>query len=149
MVLASEELGPAKRTGEKSGLQAILSLQYELKRLELIADKVIGKEPLSRGTRDSHFVEAWLYAVSGYDPDHPEKERNPHKIPFKTSLNFALRMRQLSPHEEGKHIAVVQALLNPQPGNITLLGSPYDNPPEGFLSGLLNRARGKKPEGNG
>lgn len=145
MTLASEELGP-KKTGDKSGLQAILSLQYELKRLDLIAEKVIGKEPLSRGTRDSHFVESWLYAVSGYDPDHPENERNAHKIPFTTSLNFALRMRQLSPHEEGKHIAVIQALLNPQPGNITLLGSPYDTQPEGMISGLLNRIRGKKPE---
>lgn len=148
MGLASEELGPVTRSKEKSNLQSILSLQYELKRLDIIAEKVIGNEPLSRGTRDSHFVESWLCAVSGYDPTHPEQERNRHKIPFTTSLNFALRMRQLSPHEEGKHIAVVRDLLNPQPGNITLLGSPYDTPPEGLFSGIINRIKGKKPEGS-
>ena len=148
MALASNELGSAK--GEVKGsekVSAILKLQYELARLELIAKRLIGEELLSRGTRDSHFAEAWVFAVSGYDPNDVTKPHNPHKIPLKTSMGFALRMRQLSPHQEGRHIEVVRDVLMTQPANVTLLGSPYDIPPEGMLTGVLNRIRGKRPEG--
>lgn len=114
----------------------------KLFRLNIIADKVIGKEPLSRGTRESHFVEAWLHAVSRQDePDRTDCIR------LNRCLSLVLRMRELSPHEEGKHIEVIRDLLKETNVVMPVLGSPYDQPTEGAISGVINRLKGKKPEG--
>jgi hypothetical protein len=108
-------------------------LQYvaDLLRLNMIADKVIGKEPLSRGTRESHFAEAWVHAVGHYD--EPERE---DCIKLDRILAVYTRLRVLSPHEEGKHIEVISRLLAPSPPSQVILGSPYDEPPEGAFSFL-------------
>jgi len=115
----------------------------DLVRLQIISDKVIGVEPLSRGTRESHFVESWVYAVSHEDePDRKDCVR------LKRTLAFVHRMRALSPHEEGKHIEVIRDLLTERPNTVQLLGSPYDEPTEGVIGGMIARLKGRRPEGS-
>jgi hypothetical protein len=135
-------MGSDKPTGPIKEGKDITQYVSDLVRLNLIAEKVIGKEPLSRGTRESHFVEAWLHAVSRQDqPDRQDCVR------LNRCLALVYRMRELSPHEEGKHIEVIRDLLKETPNSVQVLGSPYDTPTEGMMTGILNRIKGKKPEG--
>lgn len=126
---------------KSNGDRDITQYVSDLVRLQIISDKVIGKEPLSRGTRESHFVESWVYAVS--HGDEPERK---DCIRLNRTLALVHRMRELSPHEEGKHIEVIRDLLTEKPNTMQVLGSPYDNPTEGVISGLINRLKGKRPE---
>jgi hypothetical protein len=123
--------GQEVKPSEKSA-RSITQYVSDLMRLDIIRQFFLGKEPLSRGTRESHFVEAWFYAVSkDYLPTDPRDPGYVPRIRLKESIGFVLRMRELSPHEGGKHIEVLRDLLATQPNNITLVGSPYDVPPEG------------------
>lgn len=140
-------VGPEGKTVEKSG-RSIIQYVSDLMRLDMIRESIIGKEPLSRGTRESHFVEAWLYAVSkDYLPADPAAPGYHPHIRLTETLAFVRRMRELSPHEGGKHIEVIRDLLATQPANITLVGSPYDVKPEGPFD-ILGKVTGKHQEEN-
>jgi hypothetical protein len=124
-------VGLESETQQKSS-RSFTQFVSDLMRLDMIRQFFLGKEILSRGTRESHFVESWLYAVSkDYLPIDPKDPGYVQRIRLKESIGFVVRMRELSPHEGGKHIEVLRDLLATQPNNITLVGSPYDVPPAG------------------
>nr|WP_321352506.1 hypothetical protein [uncultured Methanoregula sp.] len=126
--------GPERLKGEIKQKSSPLQLVADLFRLNLISDRILGSEPLSRGTRESHFAEAWAYAVGHYD--EPDRD---NCIRLDRYMALARRMRELSPHEEGKHIEVITRLLSPTPPQQLILGSPYDEPTEGPFSFITDR----------
>lgn len=132
--------GPEKLKGKSGGKENPLSYVADLFRLNVIKDKLIGEEPLSRGSRESHFAESWCHAAGHHD--QPDRE---DCIRLDRMMAFYDRMRILSPHEGGKQIEVVERVLSPTPPTQVILGSPYDTPPEGPFSFLTNW--GKKDNG--
>ena len=135
------QTGPEKLKEGGGKKDSPLSLVADLFRLSVIKDKLIGEEPLSRGSRESHFAEAWCYTVGHHeDPDREDAIR------MDRMMAFYNRMRILSPHEKGKQIEVVERVLSPTPPTQVILGSPYDTPPEGPFAFLTNMIHGKKKE---
>jgi hypothetical protein len=132
----AEPRGAERLTAETGGKGKSNPLSYvaDLFRLNLIADKVLGKEPLSRGSRESHFAESWVHAVGRYD--EPDRE---DVIRLDRMRTFYLRIRELSPQEDGKHIETITRLLSPTPQSQVILGSPYDDPVEGPFDFLTKR----------
>jgi len=118
-----------------------LSYVADLFRLNLISEKVLGKEPLSRGTRESHFAESIIFAMCHYDEPNTTK-----CVRLSRYMALARRMRELSPQEEGKQIEVISRLLSPAPHEQLILGSPYDEQPAGafsFITDSLGKKRGR------
>ena len=138
--------GPQKVDGGKSG-KNIGEYISEILRLKLIKEFFIGRFPLSRGTRESHFVEAWIRAVSGEDrTNDPSKPGYKPRVRLRKTLAFLENMRDLSPHEGGKQIEVLRDVLSTQPNNVTLVGSPYDVTPQGPFTKVVETVTGKKQE---
>jgi hypothetical protein len=130
--------GPFSADGvevKKTGADQKRISQYvpDLFRLELIKEIFVKDELPSRGTRDTHFVEAWLEAV----------ETGGIKL---TAARLFVRMnRERSPHEQGKQIDAIVKMLSAGPTYVSL-GTPYDEKEPGMLATIIDKIKGRSSE---
>lgn len=118
---------------EIGGREKISQYVPDLFRLQLIKEIFVGSELPSRGTRDSHFVEAWLEAV----------EKGGIKL---AGVRLFVQMnRERSPNEMGKQIDAITKMLSSAPTYVSL-GTPYDEKEPGMLASIIDRLKGRTPQ---
>jgi len=137
-VFTKEGTGPKAPLTSQEKKWPLSSSVADILRLRLVSEfletTVHGeKEQASRGTKESHFAEAWVRSIGEGG------------IRLKKHERFCAEMRERSPHVDGMQIdAIVKALMEGNRGSY--LGTPYDEEARGWIQKIADTIRGRESQ---